>query len=182
MEVKKYYESLMNCLELTDYESIKQSISVIKSAVEKNKWIFTCGNGGSATTASHFVTDWAKMRLVNQNKNFKALCLSDNVGMLSAYANDISYENIFDQSLINYGSEGDVIILVSGSGNSQNVIRACEVAKRLNIKTISLVGFDGGKLAKISDYTVHYPINDMQIAEDLHLSFGHLVMKEICDR
>ena len=143
--------------------------------------MFTCGNGGSASTASHYVTDWGKMRFVNKELKFKSLCLSDNIGMLTAYGNDISYNNIFDYSLSNYGSEGDVLVAVSGSGNSENVVNAVKKAKELGIITICVVGYDGGALSDICDHVIHFEVNDMQICEDLHLSFGHVVMKALCE-
>lgn len=182
MKVKTYYQSLINCVKNVSHDSISEAIEVIQKAVQNENWIFTCGNGGSASTASHYVTDWSKMRFVNTGHKFKAICLSDNVGMLTAYGNDLSYENIFDHSLQNYGSSGDVLIAISGSGNSQNVVNAVTKAKQMGVKTICVVGYDGGKLAKLCDYVVHYEAYDMQICEDLHLSFGHLVMKALCEK
>ena len=178
--VDDYYKSLIECIERTDKQRLMDAIRVIKDSVNRGRWIFTCGNGGSASTASHYVTDWAKMRFVNKGQKFKALCLSDNIGMLTAYGNDLSYDEIFDNTLENYSEPGDVLVLVSGSGNSANVLKAAAKAHEVGVTTICVVGFDGGKLAKMCDYVVHYPINDMQICEDLHLSFGHLVMKEVC--
>lgn len=180
MEIKKYYNTYQETIESMDIANINLAIEKIRQTIDNGNWVFTCGNGGSATTASHYATDWGKMRWVNKKKQFKVACLADNVGMLTAYGNDISYDSVFAESLSNYGSSGDLLILVSGSGNSKNMLEAATRAKELNINTISLVGYDGGMLKEMCDISVHYPVNDMQISEDLHLSFGHLVMKHIC--
>lgn len=180
MKSSEYMTSLAQAASACDTETIDTVVNIISTAVSSGKTVFTCGNGGSASTASHYVTDWAKMRLVNRGLPFRAHCLSDNIGMLTAYANDISYENVFDHSLTNYSKSGDVLILISGSGNSQNVVNAALKAAEIGITTIAIVGFDGGKLKSICDYSVHFEVNDMQIVEDLHLSFGHIVMKALC--
>jgi D-sedoheptulose 7-phosphate isomerase len=181
MDAVNYYKRLAECISRTEMESIALAVEIIKSKAELGRWIFTCGNGGSASTASHYVTDWGKMRWVNKSKKFKAMCLSDNIGMLTAYGNDLAYEETFSNSLLNYSEAGDLVIFVSGSGNSSNVVKACSVAREHGVETMCVVGYDGGKLAQMCDYVVHFPINDMQICEDLHLSFGHIVMKAICD-
>ena len=110
-------------------------------------------------------------------KQLKAFCLCDNVNFLTAYANDICFEQIFAKGLMAYGSHSDILISVSGSGNSQNVVNALHTAKDLGIKTISIVGYDGGAVKKLTDLCIHVPSFDMQLCEDLHLSFGHWIMK-----
>lgn len=181
MNVTEYYKALENCINKAPIEHINKAIQIIESAIENDRWVFTCGNGGSASTASHYVTDWAKMRILNTGNKFRAMCLSDNVGMITAYGNDISYDHIFEHSLENYSSAGDVLIVISGSGNSKNVVNAVKKAKELGVITICVVGYDGGRLAKICDCVVHFEAYDMQISEDMHLSFGHIVMKSLCE-
>lgn len=180
MKSKEYMDALALAAKASDFSAIDSAVDVIKKAVEAGQTIFTCGNGGSALTASHYVTDWGKMRLVNKKLPFRAFCLSDNIGMITAYGNDLSYENIFDQSLVNYAHRGDVLILLSGSGNSKNVIKAATKATELGLTTVAVVGFDGGMLKRLCDHYVHFEVDDMQLAEDLHLSFGHIVMKALC--
>lgn len=180
MTVKDYIYELSHALKQIPVDSIELAIDEIGKVVQNGNAIFTCGNGGSALTASHFVTDWSKMSWTNKGKPFRAYCLSDNIGMLTAYSNDISYADVFAENLKNYASPGDMLIVVSGSGNSENVIRAIDAAKKLSIRTIALSGFDGGKVNHLADTSVHVPIHDMQIVEDLHLSFGHMVMKSLC--
>lgn len=180
MNPAMYYQGLGDCILRTDMAKISEAVDIIKVKVETGRWVFTCGNGGSASTAAHYVTDWGKMRWVNKGMKFKTMCFSDNIGMVTAYGNDLSYSEIFSESVKNYSEPGDLIIFVSGSGNSDNVVNACGVARDHGVETMCVVGFDGGKLAQLCDYVVHYPVNDMQLCEDLHLSFGHIVMKAIC--
>ena len=177
----KYYEKLALAARQAPLESIENAIKLISETIDENRSIFVCGNGGSALTASHYVTDWGKMRWVNQKKQFKVYCLSDNIGMLTAYSNDVSYENVYAEALKNYASKSDLLIVVSGSGNSENVVQAIKAAKEMKIKSIGICGFSGGHVKDLCDLSVHYPVKDMQIVEDLHLSFGHIVMKQLCN-
>jgi D-sedoheptulose 7-phosphate isomerase len=180
MNTEQYFELLGHSAKNAPIVSINRALNAIKDAIDRESSIFVCGNGGSALTASHFVTDWAKMRWTNKREKLKAFCLSDNIGMLTAYANDLSYEDVFSEALQNYGSAGDLLIVISGSGNSENVVRALKAARAIGIGSIGISGYSGGKVSELSDISVHFPVNDMQIVEDLHLSFGHIVMKSIC--
>lgn len=180
MLVQQYVDQLSYALDRIPVDSIQKAIFEIDKVIHNGNSVFTCGNGGSALTASHFVTDWSKMCWTNKGRPFRAYCLSDNIGMLTAYSNDISYDDVFAESLKNYAKPGDLLIVVSGSGNSENIVRALHAAKKLALSTIGLSGFNGGKVNQLADISVHYPIDDMQIVEDLHLSFGHMVMKSLC--
>jgi D-sedoheptulose 7-phosphate isomerase len=180
MKAQTYFNNLSSIIEQIDYGDVDRIADTIEKAVNAGNWVFTCGNGGSALTASHFITDWAKMRWVNNKQKFKGMCLNDNIGMLTAYANDLSYSDCFQEPLSNYANKGDILICVSGSGNSSNVVKAAERAKELGVTTIALVGFDGGLLKKTADITVHVNSDDMQFCEDIHLSIGHVLMKQIC--
>ena len=113
-------------------------------------------------------------------KRFNGICLSDNIGLVTAYANDLSYNDIFSEQVKNLMLSDDLLITVSGSGNSENVVRATEVANELGITTLAITGYDGGRLKEISDHSVWIKSFDMQICEDAHVVFGHLVMKAIC--
>jgi D-sedoheptulose 7-phosphate isomerase len=181
METTNYFELLIKAAHNAPCHSIDDAIDLLSETIENGKNIYVCGNGGSAKTASHFVTDWSKMRWVNKKEKLKAFCLSDNIGMLTAYANDLSYEEIFAEPLKNYAETGDLLVVLSGSGNSQNVVNAINAAKDLGLKTIGLSGFLGGEVKKLVDISVHFEVNDMQIVEDLHLSFGHIAMKRLCE-
>ena len=133
------------------------------------------GNGGSASTASHFVNGLSQGATVEGKMRFRAIGLTDNIPNILAYANDLGYENIFVEQLINLLHEGDIVIGISGSGNSKNVIKAIEYANKHRAITIGLTGYDGGELKKIVDYSIHVPCNFMEIVEDIHLAISHLI-------
>lgn len=174
-----YFDNLNAVINTLDHEVFDKCAKIIVNYINKSNKIMSCGNGGSANTASHYITDWVKTAKTKTNKNIDAICLSDNIGMLTAYANDIDYESVYSEQVKSYGQNGDLLICVSGSGNSKNLLKAVEVAKKNNIKTMAIVGYDGGELIKKCNYNVHIPSFDMQICEDLHLAFGHIVMKKI---
>lgn len=178
---RDYFEHLKSVVELIDFKQLDQCAELICSYVNSDNKILICGNGGSASTASHYVTDWVKMSFVLKKQKLNATCLSDNIGMLTAYANDISYECIYSKQVETYGVKGDLLIVISGSGNSKNVVNAIMSAKRKGISTLGILGYDGGEAMKLVDYYVHVPSFDMQVCEDLHLSFGHIVMKYLTE-
>ncbi len=161
--------------------SIKESINLVQETMSINKKIITCGNGGSASTASHYITDWNKMYNLATGKKFRGISLTDNVGLISAFGNDMSYEDVFSGQLEAIMEQGDLLVVVSGSGNSPNIIKALKTAKKIGGKTLGVLGYDGGKALPLCDATFHTPSFDMQICEDIHLSFAHLVMKTICN-
>lgn len=173
----KSHEKLFN---LIDKEAIDSAINLINKKYEDGKKIITCGNGGSAHTASHFITDWNKMIFLATGKQFKGISLCDNIGIITAYSNDLNYNEIFSGQLTSILESGDLVIAVSGSGNSQNVIKAVEFANKHGSDTLAIVGYDGGELKKIAKYNFWVPCFDMQLCEDIHLMFGHMVMKSLC--
>jgi D-sedoheptulose 7-phosphate isomerase len=135
------------------------------------------GNGGSAATASHFAGDFNKGLSWNKKKRFKFICLNDNTPTVMAYANDVSYESVFAEPLKNFFQTGDLIIGISGSGNSKNVLNAIEWGNKNGGTTIGLSGYNGGKLKEIAMHSVHINVDDMQITEDLHMVLDHCIMK-----
>jgi len=163
-----------------DISAFQQGIQMVKEAFENGKKILTCGNGGSASTASHYITDWSKMITLGTGKKFRGVCLSDNVGLITAYGNDLSYADVFAGQVDAMMDEGDLLVAVSGSGNSPNILKAIEAAHRADGKVLGIVGYDGGKMAPMCDHNVWAPSLDMQLCEDVHLMFGHLVMKALC--
>ncbi len=179
--IKNYIKEHSNILEKIDLKQLNEVIELIYDAHIKGKKIITCGNGGSASTASHMITDWNKMTMSATKKKFYGFSLTDNIGLITAYANDTNYENVFKGQLESIMDSGDVLVSVSGSGNSKNVINAVNYAKSIGGFTISIVGYDGGELKKISDKNVHVPSFDMQICEDVHLMICHMVMKKLCN-
>jgi D-sedoheptulose 7-phosphate isomerase len=174
----RQHNRVMESLSISELECV---IKIIKNKAIEGKRIAVCGNGGSALAASHYITDWNKMINLELNQRFNGICLSDNIGLVTAYANDLSYDDIFSEQVKNLLLPGDLLITISGSGNSENVIRATRAANKLGVTTITISGYDGGELLKLSDHTVWIHSFDMQICEDAHVLFGHLVMKSICD-
>lgn len=160
--------------------SIQQGIDLIEQTFLQNKKIITCGNGGSASTASHYITDWNKMVNIATGKKFRGISLCDNVGLVTAFGNDLSYEDIFSGQLDSIMDDGDLLVAISGSGNSSNVVKAAKKAKELNGKVLGVIGYDGGILRPLCDHSVWVESFDMQLCEDIHLMFGHMVMKSLC--
>ena len=140
----------------------------IFAAWEKGRTVFTCGNGGSASTASHLAQDLAKGTLVPGAKRLRAVCLCDSIPQLTAWANDTSYDRVFAAQLATLGRPGDILIAISGSGNSENVLQAVKTAHILAMRTWGIVGFDGGKLAHVAHRHVHVASNNMGMVEAVH--------------
>ncbi len=168
---------VMSCLDVKEIES---AISLIMDKLAKGKRIAVCGNGGSALAASHYITDWNKMVNLKTGQRFNGICLSDNVGIVTAYANDLSYVSIYSEQVKSLLLPDDLLITISGSGKSQNVVRATEVANEMEVTTLAICGYDGGDLKKISKQSVWIKSYDMQLCEDAHVMFGHIVMKSLC--
>jgi D-sedoheptulose 7-phosphate isomerase len=179
--VQNYLNAHQELFKQISIEEIDNAISLIKSKFTAGKKIITCGNGGSAYTASHYITDWNKMVNLATGKQFKGISLCDNIGLLTAFGNDISYDEVFAGQLKSILSPEDLVITVSGSGNSPNVLKAIEYANSVGADTLAIVGYDGGKSKLLSKHSVWIKSFDMQLCEDLHLMFGHMVMKELCD-
>jgi D-sedoheptulose 7-phosphate isomerase len=179
--VSNYFAAHARLAEHLDVGAFQAGIEVVEAAYRSGKKIITCGNGGSASTASHYITDWNKMVNLATGKKFRGVSLCDNVGLITAYGNDLSYEDVFAGQLDALMDEGDLLVAVSGSGNSPNVIRAIEAARRAGGKVLGVVGYDGGKMKPMCDHSVWVQSFDMQLCEDVHLMFGHMVMKTLCN-
>jgi len=176
----EYFKKLTDVFDKLNIEQINNAINLIEATAADGRQIFTCGNGGSAYAASHYITDWNKMYSIETGKPFRGISLCDNIGSITAYGNDISYDQIFSGQLRALGRSGDLLLVVSGSGNSKNVIEAINSAKQMSIGTLAFVGYDGGECAKLADNVIHIPSFDMQFCEDIHLILGHIIMKKIC--
>jgi D-sedoheptulose 7-phosphate isomerase len=172
--------SLSSCLNHLDRPQLDHGVEVIRRTWLAGRQIITLGNGGSAMTALHYITDWNKMIYLATGRPFRGRTLVDNVGLLSAYANDISFADIFVEQLKNVAGEGDLVIAISGSGNSENVIRAVRYANDCGCETLGLCGFTGGRLKEIAKHFIWANVCDMQLCEDTHAIFGHIVMKTLC--
>ena len=154
--------------------SIDQIAQVLFNAYCNDKFVFIVGNGGSAALASHLACDLGKgVTFHNGTKRMRVLSLTDNIPVMTAWANDVSYESIFAEQLRNFVGRGDVVFAISGSGNSGNVLRALEVAKAAGAITIGITGFHGGKMKALCDFCLVVPSSNMQVIEDLHTVTAH---------
>lgn len=172
--ISDYIEHVVNACRCINHSEITRIYRMLIKAVERNGKIYICGNGGSASTASHFQTDLNKAFSISKNI-MPAICLTDNISTLTAISNDFSYEDVFVNQLRFLLNKEDVLVTISGSGNSDNVVNAAKYAKKKGNRVISVIGFDGGMLKSLSDCSFHAPVDNMQISEDLHLLFCHLI-------
>ncbi|MFH0724957.1 MAG: SIS domain-containing protein [Pseudomonadota bacterium] len=176
---EQYIEGLKDTLSAFDFGQYEKIIARILKAYDEQRHIFVMGNGGSGATASHFTCDINKGCGIDLARKFKMICLNDNIPTLLALANDVSYDVVFEEQLKNFFVPKDVVIGISGSGNSENVLRAIRYAKQNGGVTIGLSGFSGGALAGLVDVPFVAPVNDMQKVEDIHLIVIHMIMQTV---
>jgi D-sedoheptulose 7-phosphate isomerase len=173
-DIENYFGKLKNTLDKISRDELEGFLNLLVDALESGRRIYVMGNGGSAATASHFVADFNKGLSFGMKRRFKFFCLNDNTATMMAYANDVSYEDVFVEQLRNFLEPGDLVIGISGSGNSRNVIKAIEYANASGALTLGLTGYDGGALKKTARFGVHIPVMDMQVTEDLHMVLDHM--------
>ena len=171
----QYIGEKNNLLRNINFRELDKIIDTIKKCVKNNNIIYTCGNGGSSSLADHFVCDFIKQTNNKTNYKLKSISLASNFSLISAIANDINFNEIFSFQIEKLCKKGDIIFLFSVSGNSKNLINAVKQANKKKIKTISFTGFDGGKLAKLTDYNINFPMANYGIVEDCHVSMMHFL-------
>jgi D-sedoheptulose 7-phosphate isomerase len=176
-EIRDYFTKLQDVLTKVDQGEIAAIARVLHEAYERQKTILVMGNGGSGATASHMVCDLNKGACFKAEKKFRVISLADCTPMILALGNDVGFESIFVEQLKCYAQPGDVVLGISGSGNSPNVLRAVEYAKQLGCVTIGATGFGGGKLKPLVDHCFHVQVDDMQIVEDVHMILVHVLMR-----
>lgn len=176
-EIEDYLNKLKDTISNLNLKEFESFFHVLLDCYEKEGTIFIFGNGGSASTASHFAADLNKGVSLSLAKRFKVICLNDNIPTMLAYANDLSYNNIFVEQLKNFLKQDDVVVGISGSGNSENVLKAIEYANQQGVITVGITGYDGGKLKEKAKYSVNANVLDMQISEDIHMILTHVMMK-----
>jgi D-sedoheptulose 7-phosphate isomerase len=181
---QEYFEMYQRVVANLPHGAIEQAIGELLRAYEEGRSVFLFGNGGSAALASHFACDLGKGTVVGTNgdRRFRVMALTDNVPLMTAWANDSSYERIFAEQLQNFVTPGDVAFAISGSGNSPNVLQALEVARNAQAVTVGLTGFEGGMMKSLCDVCVIAPSENMQIIEDFHLGVTHAVFSVIRQR
>jgi D-sedoheptulose 7-phosphate isomerase len=172
--IRRYFTELSYLTSALEVDKLVELIERVAAAHARGATVFTFGNGGSAATASHFACDLMKYARDSRGRSLRALSLSDAVPIMTATANDFAYERIFSEQLAVHARPGDVVIAISGSGNSPNVVQAVELANQLDLTTIAVTGFGGGKLARMADLAVVVPGSNMQVVEDVHASICHI--------
>jgi D-sedoheptulose 7-phosphate isomerase len=177
--IQNYLSTLQLTMDQLPRQSIADVIAVLQQARIKGSQVFILGNGGSASTASHFACDLAKNTRQAGLPHFRVIGLTDNMAMFSALANDEGYENVFSEQLASLVRPGDIVIAISASGNSKNVIRAAELAHTAGATVIGFTGFEGGGLRQLADFNIHVNSNIIEHVEDIHLMLEHLIVKTI---
>jgi len=173
--VSQYQDALVQAIQTVDLSRVERAIDLLAEARDSGRHIFVCGNGGSASTASHFACDLVKGASYNRTKRFRILALTDCLPTLTAYSNDVGYECVFVEQLKNFAERGDVLIAISGSGNSPNVLRAVEYGNSAGCRTIALTGRDGGKLGPLAELNIQVSDPHMGRIEDCHMMVLHMI-------
>ena len=176
---KSYIESIESAFEDLDWRNVDELYVDLKRCWKEKKSVFYFGNGGSAGNAIHIVNDYVYGIARKRGAGLDAISLSSNAAVITCLGNDISYNSIFSEQIAVHAREGDVIVALSGSGNSENIISGILEAKKRKIKTHAIVAYDGGEVKKIVDNCIHLPINDMQVAEDSQLMISHMIMQKL---
>lgn len=173
--IEAYLEDNRRLLTTIDSAAMARVITTIKIARDEEKRFYAIGNGGSASTASHFVNDMGKGASVGREKRFKTIPLTDNVEWMTALSNDLSYDDVYVEQLKNFAEAGDVLLAISGSGNSENVLKAVSYANSVDCHTIGFTGFGGGKLKDLANESIVIDSSHMGRVEDLHLILQHMI-------
>ena len=172
-----YSRRLQAVLASADWSGVHQLAQALLESWQQGLRVFLCGNGGSAGNAIHLANDFLYGTAKKTGGGIRAIALPANTAVLTCLANDIGYDHIFSEQLAVQAQKGDLLIALSGSGNSGNIVRALEQASAMGVKSFAILGFSGGKSLQLADSAIHFPVNDMQIAEDLQLIVGHMVMQ-----
>jgi D-sedoheptulose 7-phosphate isomerase len=178
--VADYISRLQRTLATVSLAEVDRAMAVIDDAWKRGAQVITLGNGGSSLTAQHFITDWNKSVFLKSKRPFRGRSLVDNMGLLMAYGNDIEFADVFVEQLKNLMQPNDLVVAISGSGNSENVIRAVDWANANGGITLGLCGFGGGRLKERARHVLWVDSRDMQLCEDIHAMFGHMVLQKLC--
>ncbi|HJZ40424.1 MAG TPA: SIS domain-containing protein [Bacteroidales bacterium] len=178
-EFREYFSRVSETLKLVDTSAVEKLADLLLKAREQERTIFIFGNGGSGATASHVTGDFLKGISYQMDKRFRVMCLNDNISGMMAISNDLTYEEIFIEQLKTFVRKNDVVIGISGSGNSVNVVKALEYARSSGAVTVAFCGFKGGKVKEIADLLIHAPIQDMEVTEDIHIVIFHAIKQSL---
>ena len=180
--VTEYIKNLKYSLDNLNPDQVDRIVEILWSAYLDDKQVFIMGNGGSASTASHFACDLGKGTVVNGRKRLRVLSLNDNMAIITALSNDLNYDAIFKEQLINLVAPGDVVIAITASGNSPNILKAVEYARKRGAITVALTGFNGGELASMTNDCIIVFSKDYGQIEDTHLVLGHMISQNMKHR
>jgi D-sedoheptulose 7-phosphate isomerase len=175
----EYRTELLDTIQKIDTEKVDRAVDWFREVLAADRHVFVCGNGGSGSTASHLVCDILKGASFNRDKRFRILSLCDSMPTLTAYSNDVDYDSAFTEQLKNYARPGDLVMAVSGSGNSPSVVKAIEYANSAGCKTIVLTGRDGGKLGQLGQLNIQVPVQHMGRIEDAHMVICHMIAYDL---
>ncbi len=176
-----YFDKVTETLSRVDIEAINKFIDRIYECYEKGNTVYIFGNGGSAATASHVAGDFMKGISFGLEKRFRVVCLNDNIPAITAISNDLTYDEVFYEQLKTYLKKDDIVVGISGSGNSVNIIKALNYARELGSTIVGFSGYKGGKLRELADILIYAPVNDMEITEDIHIIIFHAI-KQLINR
>ena len=175
--ILNYSSKLQDVLANSDWSGVNLLAQDMLRCWQEKRQVFICGNGGSAGNANHLANDFLYGVAKKTGGGLKVQALSANTAVITCLANDLGYDEIFSEQLAVQAQADDLLIALSGSGNSRNIVRAIEQAKSMGVKTYAILGFAGGECKELADVPIHFPVNDMQIAEDMQLIVGHMVMQ-----
>jgi D-sedoheptulose 7-phosphate isomerase len=173
--ITDYLDTLRRVLDELSVDAIENVTAVLERVYHNGGTIFICGNGGSAAASGHWACDFAKGTVVPNARRLRAMSLADNLAILTAYANDLSYDQVFSEPLRTYARTGDVVVLITASGNSPNILEAAKAARDLGVTSIGLIGFGGGKLASMVDHQITVSCREYGPVEDLHMVLDHIM-------
>lgn len=176
-----YANRLSHVLQTSDWSGVAELAKDMKHAWDNGNQVFFCGNGGSAGNAVHLANDFIYGVAKRTGGGIRAVALSANTAVMTCLANDVGYDHIYSEQLAVLANEGDVLITLSGSGNSPNILQVLEQARIKKVRSYAILGYSGGKALTMADVAIHFPVNDMQIAEDMQLVVGHMLMQWLYD-
>lgn len=177
-----YRKRLDDALAAADLNAIGELVRAVEECWQNKRRLFVCGNGGSAANALHFANDFHYGIGKGRLPGLRVQALTGNVSVLTCLANDEGYDEIFSRQLAVDGDAGDILLVFSGSGNSPNIVKALEQARRMEIRSFAVLGYSGGKCKALADVPIHFAVNDMQISEDTQLVIGHMMMQWLCQK
>ena len=178
---RTYLADAAKTLSQIPVETVDKIFKVLREAYDSDRQVIVMGNGGSAALASHFAVDLSKGTVAPGRRRFRVVSIVDNTPVMTAYANDLSYADVFSEQIRTLARNGDVVFGISGSGNSPNVLNGLKAAREAGATTLVMTGYQGGRAIELADVTLVVPSNDMQHIEDCHLSLMHLYMQAMCE-